>query len=63
VDFIELAPRDVTDAVMLLAQRGGPLSRRHLIYLDRVGVAAVPESNSSGGGQKHAQENLEKSSR
>ncbi|MEY2494308.1 MAG: hypothetical protein QOJ45_800 [Verrucomicrobiota bacterium] len=47
VDFIELARRDVSDAVMLLAQRGGPLSRRHLIYLDRVGVAAVPENYES----------------
>jgi hypothetical protein len=44
LDVIELAPRDAADAVMTFASRGGPLSRKHLVYIDRVGVATVPEN-------------------
>jgi hypothetical protein len=44
VDVIELAPQDAADTVMTFALRGGPLFRKHLVYIDRVGVAAVPEN-------------------
>ena len=44
VDVIELAPRESAETVMALALRGGPLSRRYLIYIDRVAVAAVPDN-------------------
>jgi Nucleotidyltransferase of unknown function (DUF6036) len=43
MDVIELAPREAADNVMTLASRGGPLSRKHQVYIDRVGVAVVPE--------------------
>ena len=43
VDVVELAPRDASNALMKLASQGGPLHRRHLVYLDRVTVAALPE--------------------
>ncbi len=44
VDVIELAPRDAGQALMQLGRRGGPLHEKHRIYLDRVAVAAIPES-------------------
>ena len=44
VDVIELAPREAWVTLMELAMQGGPLHRKHRIYLDRVGVAAVPEN-------------------
>lgn len=44
VDVIELAPRESAETLMALALRGGPLSRKYLIYIDRVAVAAVPEN-------------------
>jgi len=44
VDVIELAPRESADTAMALASRGGPLARKHLVYIDRVGVASVPEN-------------------
>jgi hypothetical protein len=44
VDVIELAPRDAAETVMALGIRGGPLSKKHLIYIDRVAVAVVPEN-------------------
>jgi hypothetical protein len=44
LDVIELAPRDVAEIVMALGVLGGPLSKKHHVYLDRVGVAAVPEN-------------------
>jgi hypothetical protein len=43
VDVIEVAPRDAAETVLALGVRGGVLSRKHLIYLDRVAVAVVPE--------------------
>ena len=44
VDVIELAPREASEALMQIALQGGPLHRKHRIYLDRVGVAAIPEN-------------------
>jgi hypothetical protein len=44
VDVIELAPREASEALMEIALQGGPLHRKHRIYLDRVGVAAIPEN-------------------
>ncbi len=44
VDVIELAPREAVDTIMQVAMQGGPLHRKHRIYLDRVAVAAVPEN-------------------
>ena len=44
VDILELAPRHLDGQVMELAMRGGPLNRKHHIYLDRVTVAMVPEN-------------------
>ena len=43
VDVIELAPRESSERLLSLAMQGGPLHRKHRIYLDRVAVAAVPE--------------------
>jgi hypothetical protein len=43
VDVIELAPREAAETVMALGLRGGALSMKHLVYLDRVAVAAIPE--------------------
>ena len=39
VDVIELAPPESAETVMALALRGGLLSRKYLIYIDRVAVA------------------------
>ena len=44
VDVIELAPHGTQDELLALAARGGSLARKHQVYLDRVGVAAVPEN-------------------
>ena len=44
VDVIELAPRAAADTMMSLGIFGGPLHRKHRIYLDRVAVAAIPEN-------------------
>jgi len=44
VDVIELAPREASETLMQIALQGGPLHRKHRIYLDRVAVAAVPEN-------------------
>lgn len=44
VDVIELAPREASETLMAIALQGGPLHRKHRIYLDRVGVAAIPEN-------------------
>jgi hypothetical protein len=43
-DVIELAPREASDLIMALASQGGPLHRKYRIYLDKVGVAAIPEN-------------------
>ncbi len=44
VDVIELAPHEAAQTILSLGLRGGPLSQKHLIYLDRVAVAAIPEN-------------------
>jgi hypothetical protein len=44
LDVIEMAPREEVDTLMALAFRGGPLARKHLVCMDRVGVATVPEN-------------------
>jgi hypothetical protein len=44
LDVIELAPQQASDRVMWLAMEGGPLHRNYRIYLDRVGVAVIPEN-------------------
>ena len=33
MDVIELAPREAADTVLTFASRGGPLSRKHLVYI------------------------------
>ena len=44
MDVIELAPREASETLMQIAMQGGPLHRKHRIYLDRVGVAAISEN-------------------
>jgi hypothetical protein len=44
VDVIELSPREASETLMEIALQGGLLHRKHRIYLDRVGVAAIPEN-------------------
>jgi hypothetical protein len=44
VDVIDLAPRESAEIILSLGGRGGPLARKHLVYLDRVGVAVIPEN-------------------
>jgi uncharacterized nucleotidyltransferase DUF6036 len=44
IDLIEIAPREEAGAIATLAFRGGSLARKHLVCVDRVGVAAVPEN-------------------
>lgn len=43
VDVIELAPVSEGNRVLALGARGSELSQVHRVYLDRVGVAAIPE--------------------
>jgi hypothetical protein len=43
VDVIEIAPRNAAETIMAIGLRGSPLSKRYGIYLDRVGIAAIPE--------------------
>lgn len=43
LDFVELAPSRAATALMDLGGRGGPLHKKYLVYLDRVGIAAYPE--------------------
>lgn len=47
VDVVELAPREIGAALAALAARGGALSQKHSIYLDRVAVASLPEDYES----------------
>jgi hypothetical protein len=44
VDVVELAPRDAAETLMKLGNRGGPLHEKYRLYLDRVAIAAIPES-------------------
>ncbi len=43
VGVIEIAPRNAAETIMAIGLRGSPLSKKHGIYLDRVGIAAIPE--------------------
>lgn len=45
IDVIELAPREASEPLLALAAQGGPLHRKQRVYLDRVGVAAIPENH------------------
>jgi hypothetical protein len=44
LDVIELAPQQASGRLIALAMQGGPLHRKYRIYLDRVGVAVIPEN-------------------
>jgi hypothetical protein len=44
VDVVELAPRAAAEIMMELGIRSGPLHQKYRVYLDRVTVAALPES-------------------
>jgi hypothetical protein len=44
VDVIEVAPRRAAETLITLGLRGGDLSKRHHVYLNRVTVATVPEN-------------------
>lgn len=44
VDVIELAPKEASETLIQIASQGGPLHRKHRIYLDRVAVAPIPEN-------------------
>jgi hypothetical protein len=44
LDVIEVAPRVESERILAIATRGGPLHRKHRVYLDRVGVASIPEN-------------------
>jgi len=44
VDVIEIAPNAVAEIVSALGLREGPLSKKHGIFIDRVGIAMIPEN-------------------
>jgi hypothetical protein len=44
LDVLEIAPSDAAKSLLELGMQGRPLHRKYKIYLDRVGVAHVPES-------------------
>lgn len=44
LDVIELAPQQAWERLMALATQGGSLDRKYRVYLDRVGVAVIPEN-------------------
>jgi hypothetical protein len=44
LDVLEIAPSDAGTRLLDLGMQGGALHRKYKIYLDRVGVAHVPES-------------------
>jgi hypothetical protein len=43
IDVLVLAPREAGRPLFELGMQGGPLHKKHKIYLDYVGVANVPE--------------------
>jgi hypothetical protein len=47
LDVIELVPREAAAHLLALGIQGGPLHRKHRVYLERVGVAVVPEDYES----------------
>jgi hypothetical protein len=44
LDVLEIAPAAVGRSMLELGMQGGPLHRKYKVYLDRVGVAKVPEN-------------------
>lgn len=44
LDVLEIAPGAVGRSLLELGMQGGPLHKKYKIYLDRVGVAKVPDS-------------------
>lgn len=44
VDVIEIAPNEAAERVTAIGLRGGPLSKKHRIYIDRVGIAVIPDN-------------------
>ena len=44
LDLLEIAPRDVGGALLELGMQSGALHKKYKIYLDRVGIAHVPEN-------------------
>lgn len=47
LDVMELVPREAAEHLTALGGQGGTLHREHRVYIDRVGVAAVPEDYES----------------
>ena len=43
LDALEIIPKAAGLALLELGMQGGPLHKKYKIYLDRVGVAKVPE--------------------
>jgi hypothetical protein len=44
VDVIEIAPNQAAERITAIGLRGGLLSKKHRIYLDRVTIAVIPEN-------------------
>lgn len=44
LDVLEIAPAEVGRSMLELGMQGSPLHKKYKIYLDRVGVAKVPEN-------------------
>lgn len=44
LDVLEIAPTEAGQTMLALGAQGGPLHKKYKIYLDRVGVAKVPEN-------------------
>lgn len=44
LDILEIAPSAAGRSMLELGMQGGPLHKKYKIYLDRVGVAKVPDS-------------------
>ncbi len=44
LDVLEVAPAEVGRSMLELGMQGSPLHKKYKIYLDRVGVAKVPEN-------------------
>lgn len=44
LDVLEIAPTAAERSMLELGGQGGPLHKKYKIYLDRVGVAKVPEN-------------------
>ena len=44
VDVIEIAPNEAAARITAIGLLGGPLSKRHHIYIDRVAITVIPEN-------------------